>query len=326
MVLLNSPNSLQSVHSFSNSVPVPALVANAGDRATRRYLEFFTARIRNLGTREAYSRAAKDFFEWCEFHGISFEQVSPMVVGTYIEFLTRHQSAPTVKLRLAAIRMLYDWLVVGQVVEFNPAAAVRGPKHVVKEGKTSVLTPDEAAAIIKAIETTTIKGLRDRALIGVMVFSFARVSAALGMDVEDYFVQGGGKWLRLHEKGSKHHVVPAHHRVIAYLHDYLEGCMLKDRFGTPIFRTIGPNGELTSNRMHRSDALRMVKTRAKQANIETRVSCHSWRATGITTYLSNGGTLEKAAQIAAHESPRTTKLYDRTSDAISLDEIERVRI
>lgn len=308
------------------AIALPEAVELAGNRAMQRYIDFFTVTIRNDGTREAYARATADFFDWCHSNKLAFEKIAPHHVAMYIQLLTKTRSAPTVKLRLAAIRMLYDWLVVGQIVEFNPAAAVRGPKHVVKEGKTSVLTPEEAAAIIKKIDVSTPKGLRDRAVIGVMVFSFARVSATLSMDVEDYFSQSGAKWLRLHEKGSKHHVVPAHHRVIEYLHDYLEAGMLKDRFGTPLFRTIGPNGELTANRMHRSDALRMIKLRAKEAQIESSVSCHSWRATGITTYLKNGGTLEKAAQIAAHESPRTTKLYDRTSNAISLDEIERVRI
>lgn len=308
------------------SVIVPTLLADEGKKASNRYAEFFTVRIRNIGTRDAYSRAAREFFHWCHECNVTLEQVSPMVVATYIELLTKHRSAPTVKLHLAALRMLFDWLATGNIVEFNPAAAVRGPKHIVKKGKTSVLSAEEARQLIDSIDETTIKGSRDRALIGVLVFTFARISAALGMDVEHYYSQSHRKWIRLKEKNSKIHDVPVHHTAIDYLEAYLEMAKIRARPGTPLFRTIGPKGELTENRMHRSDALRMIKRQAKKAKIETQIGCHTWRATGITNFIANGGSLENAAKIAAHESSRTTMLYDRTSDAISLDEIERVRI
>ena len=113
------------------------------------------------------------FCRWCERRGIDLWQVSPLVVAAYIEQLTRQRSAPTVKLSLAALRMLFDYLVTGQVVPTNPAASVRGPKHVVRKGKTPVLTAEETRQLLDAIDTRTIVGLRDRALIGVMVYSFA---------------------------------------------------------------------------------------------------------------------------------------------------------
>jgi len=94
----------------------------------------------------------------------------------------------------------------------------------------------------------------------------------------------------------------------------------------PLFRTVDRRRQLTGNRMHRVDVLRMIKRRARQAGLATAVCCHTFRATGITAYLENGGSLEHAQRIAAHESVRTTKLYDRTSDAVSLDEIERIVI
>ena len=95
---------------------------------------------------------------------------------------------------------------------------------------------------------------------------------------------------------------------------------------TPLFRTVGRRGELTARQMTRNDALRMIKRRAKKAGLPSDICCHTFRATGITAYLENGGTIENAQAIAAHESPRTTKLYDRTSDEITLDEVERIRI
>jgi len=191
---------------------VPVQVRSAGNQATRRFLEFFTANIRNRNTRAAYAGAVSDFFRWCEDMGLhQLGAVEPVHVAGYVEQLGTIRSAPTVKQHLAAIRMLFDWLVVGQVVPSNPASVVRGPKHVVKRGKTPVLSPEEARQLFDSIPVDTLIGLRDRALIGVLIYSFARVSAALGMRVEDYFPQGKRWWLRLHEKGGKQHEMPVHH-------------------------------------------------------------------------------------------------------------------
>lgn len=304
---------------------LPALVTAAGERASRRFVEFFTANIRNPNTRQAYARAVADFCRWCEDRGLALEKLEPVMVAAYVE---QHPgSPPTVKQHLAAIRMLFDWLVVGQVIPMNPAASVRGPKYVVKRGKTPVMSSGDARALLDSIDVSHVVGLRDRALIGAMVFSFARVGAVVGMKVEDYYQNGKRWWIRLHEKGGKFHEVPAHHNLEAYLDAYIEAAgIAQDRKG-PLFRTaLGKTLVLTENSMTRTDVFRMVKRRAKDAGISDRICCHTFRATGITTYLENGGTLEGAQAIAAHESARTTKLYDRTGDAITLDEIERIAI
>jgi site-specific recombinase XerD len=305
---------------------VPSIIADAGERAGRRFVEFFTANIRNPNTRAAYARAVLDFFAWLERGRFRLEDIEPIVVAAYIEQLGRSKSAPTVKQSLAAIRVLFDWMVLGQVLPMNPAASVRGPKHVVKRGKTPVLTADQARTLLDSIDTSEIAGLRDRALIGVMVYSFARVSATIGMRVEDYFPQGKRWWFRLHEKGGKRHEVPAHHNAEAYVDAYLDAAGVDDDQKGPLFRTLGRNRELTENRMNRADVLRMIYRRAAAAGLDARVCCHTFRATGITAYLENGGTIEKAQAIAAHSSPKTTKLYDRTKDELTLDEIERIVI
>ena len=305
---------------------LPVVIRNAGENAERRFLEFFTAHIRNPGTRRVYGHAVGRFCQWCECHDVSLQQVCPFVVAGYIEQLTGQLSAPTVKLHLAAIRMLFDWLVTGHVMPVNPAASVRGPKHVVRKGKTPVLTAAEARQLLDSIDCSRIVGLRDRALIGVMVYSFARVSATIGMNVEDCFQQGRRMWFRLHEKGGKHHDVPAHHNAESYIDAWLTGAGIADDAKSPLFRTVSRHRTLTAHRMHRADVLRMIKRRARQAGLATHICCHTFRATGITAYLENGGSLEHAQRIAAHESVRTTKLYDRTSDAITLDEIERIII
>lgn len=303
---------------------LPALITDAGENASRRFIEFFTANIRNKNTRMAYVRALGPFIAWCEGRGLALLEIQPVHIAAYVE---QHPgSSPTVKQHLAAIRMLFDWLVIGQVVPVNPAASVRGPKYVVKRGKTPVLKAEQARQLLDSIDTGSIAGLRDRALIGVMVYSFSRVSAVVGMRLEDYYQNGKRWWIRLHEKGGKRHEVPAHHNAEAYLDAYLKAAGIAGQKKTPLFRTIDKRRQLTDRPMYREDVLRMIKRRAAAAGLPATTYCHTFRATGITAYLENGGTIENAQTIAAHESPRTTKLYDRTSDEITLDEVERILI
>jgi len=272
-------------------------------------------------------RAIVPFLAWCEERGASLHQIEPVTVAVYVERLTQERAPQTVKQHLAAIRMLFDWLVIGQVVQFNPAASVRGPRYSIRKGKTPVLSAQETRKLLDSIDISHVVGLRDRALIGAMVYSFARVSAVVNMKVRDYYPQGKRYWLRLHEKGGKFHEVPVHHTAEQYLDEYIESASITEEKAGPLFRTTrGKTRELTSRAMSRFDAYKMIRRRAADAGISSEIACHTFRATGITEYLRNGGTIEHAQQIAAHESPRTTKLYDRTSDAISLDEIERIVI
>ncbi len=306
---------------------IPAVVRRAGPRAEEKFAEFFAASIRNMNTRMAYLRAVRKFFAWVEGKNLSLAQLRPLHVAAYVEQLTCERSAPTVKQNLAAVRMLFDYLIIGQVVETNPAAAVRGPSFSTKKGKTPVLDADEARLLLDRIDASSVVGLRDRAVVGLMVYTFARVGALVAMNVEDYYHQGKRWWVRLHEKGGKLHDVPAHHKLEEFLDAYLDAAGLADQKKGPLFRTTqGKTRKLTAKRMTRRDVYEMVRRRAKDAGIETAIGCHSFRATGITNYLMNGGTLEKAQILANHESARTTKLYDRRDDKLSLDEVERITI
>lgn len=301
---------------------LPATIARAGEKAAWRFIEFFTANIRNKNTRSAYAHAVTEFFAWCDQHDLQLDQLNPVAIAAYIE---GHSGAPpTVKQHLAAIRMLFDYLVIGQIVPMNPAASVRGPKYVVKVGKTPVLKSDQAKQMLDSIENDSIVGLRDRAIQSVMAYSFARVSAVAHMKIEDYYQNGKRWWFRFHEKGGKRHEVPAHHNAEAAVDAYLNGAGIWEEKKGPLFRSVDKHGKLTLNPLSRVDIYRMIRRRARYAGIEEQVGCHTWRATGITAYLSNGGSIENAAAIANHESPRTTKLYDRTGDEITLDEVERI--
>ena len=224
--------------------------------------------------------------------------------------------------------MLFDWLITGQVLPTNPAAAVRGPKHVVKTGKTPVLEGAEWRKLLASIPTTTLRDLRDRALIATLTYSFARIGAALKMKVEDLRPRGTAWTVLLHEKGGKQHAMPCHHALAEALRAYIDAAgIAEDRKGW-LFRTArGHKADMLSElAMNQSDAWRMIRRRAVAADITAPIGCHTFRATGITAYLANGGALEHAQEMAAHESPRTTKLYDRTKERLTQDEVERIRL
>jgi site-specific recombinase XerD len=312
---------------FGRPIVVPALVADVGPRAAKRFANFFGS-IDNDNTRRAYQRACHCFFAWCDANGLDeLAAIEPIHVGAYVKSMAGKFEKPTIKQHLAAIRMLFDYLVVGQILAISPAHAVRGPKHSIKRGKTPVLSAAQARQLLDSIDVSTVVGLRDRALIALMTFSFARVGAAVGMRVEDYFADGKRWRLRLNEKGGKVHEMPAHHNLEAYLDAYMHAAGLFGAQETPLFRSADwHGGALTALPMHRIDVWRMIRRRAAVAGIDADMCCHTFRATGLTNFLANGGTLENAQAMADHASPRTTQLYDRTGDEVTLDEVERIAI
>jgi integrase/recombinase XerD len=312
---------LASLGGSAEKRPVVFLRSESG---SRRFFEFFTANIRNRNTRRAYFVAASQFSAWCEKRKLALEAIQPVHVAAYIEDLMAIRTKPTVKQHLAAIRMLLDWLVTGQVIQQNPAHSVRGPKYSVKKGKTSVLTAEEMRRLLDSIGTTKLIGLRDRALIALMGYTFARVGAVIQLKVEDYYIQNRRGWVRLHEKGGKVNELPCHHNLEQFLDEWLSKTGLAGEPSVPLFPTMR-HGKLTSRHsMAQKEVYEMIRRRAAACGIATKISCHSFRATGITVYLQNGGKLEVAQQMAGHESARTTGLYDRRNDAVALDEVERV--
>jgi Phage integrase, N-terminal SAM-like domain len=189
----------------------------APTRKAAKRVEFFTTQINNAHTRRAYVNATRRFADWCaskDLHELA--QVQPFHVAAFIHDLQDELSPPSVKQHLAAIRMLFDWLVTGHVIETNSAHSVRGPRYRAKKGKTPVLTPEEAHALIESIPITKrrandteaaaqpdLLGLRDSALIAMMVYSFARIGAVIQMKVGDYFVQGRRRWVVYTRKAAR---------------------------------------------------------------------------------------------------------------------------
>jgi site-specific recombinase XerD len=313
---------------------LPAIIDGSGRKARDRIEHFLRATIDNDNTRRAYGRSLGSFFAFLEDGGRArIQDIGPLDVRDYLEAAKANSlSTATLKQHMAAIRMLFDHLVTGGVLEHNPALSVKAPRQKLGKGKTPILTAEEAGDLLRSIETDNVVGLRDRALIGVMVFTFARVSAACGINVTDIFHQQRRLWVRLHEKGGKFHEMPCHHTLEGYLAEYIERARLAEAGRAPLFQAIRyrayGRGEavLNGERLHRANAWAMVRRRAKAAGIATEVCNHTFRGTGITAYLENGGTLEKARQMAAHASTRTTQLYDRREDRVTLDEVVKINI
>jgi integrase len=286
---------------------VPALYAPTA-QAAKRFIEYFAANIRNPNTRRAYFHAVLEFSSWCEAQNFTqILDIEPLHVAAYIEQLTARLAKPSVKQ--------------------HPAAPVRGPKYTVRKGKTPVLAQEEARELLDAIDTSPVVGLRDRALNATMIYTFGRVGAVIKMRGEDYYTQGRRGWVRLHEKGGKRHEMPCNHNLEAYLDAYISAAGLAGDLKGYLFRTVRGRGRaLTTNPMAQADVYRMIRRRAYAAGIKTRIGNHTFRATGITQYLRNGGRRELAQQMEAHESPRTTALYDRRDEEAAVDEVERILI
>ncbi len=312
----------------SSSPALPALISAAGERASWRFLEFFTVNIRNKNTRAAYTVAARAFLHWCEEKGMTeLAEVKPIHVAAYIEQLQGRMKAPSVKQHLACIRMLFSWLVTGQIIPSSPASEVRGPRYSIKKGSTTVMSSQETTAFLKSIDTSHIVGLRDRAFIAVMAYTFARVSAVVSLKVEDYFPLKKRWWLRLQEKGGKVNEMGCHHKLEQYLDEYIAAAGIAEDKKGPLFRAvIGRTKTLSDRSMSRVDAWYMVRRRARDAGIEGAICNHSFRAIGITDYMNNGGDITIAQRMAGHEDISTTRLYDRRNDDIDFGEIERVGI
>ena len=305
---------------------VPAIVADTHPNAAEKFLEFFFASIRNPNTRAAYANAVRDFLESAfAASAVTLNDIRPLHVAGYIEDAQNRFEPATVKLRLAALRNLFNWLTAAGVTEGNPAASVSGPRHAPLVGATPILTPEDAGALLASISRTTDLGRRDRALIGLMIYTFARVSAAVGMNTEDFLVIGKRRVVQLKEKGGKVHEMPINDALFALLADYVNAAQLRDTPKLPLFRS-WRGGRLTTKRFSRKDAYAMIRKRAAAVGISAKIGNHSMRGTGITTFLEATKALDEAQRMAAHASPRTTQLYDRRANAIEKDAVEKIRL
>ncbi|MBV9948706.1 MAG: tyrosine-type recombinase/integrase [Myxococcales bacterium] len=328
LVLWTNAEPRALVSDSARAAPSPELVAFTGARAAKRTIEFLTANIRNAHTRRAYHRAARRFLAWSAGRGLTLDQVESPDVAAYVEELARSLAPLSVKQHLAALKHWMDWLVTGHVLEHNPAQAVRGPRYSQTSGKTPVLEKDEARRLLASIDASTVVGARDKALLAVMLFSFARVGAVVAMRVRDYRGAGTPRAsFLLHEKNGKDHAVPAHHLAAEYLDAYLALSGLGERPDAPLWQSAPRwSGVLSGEALSARATLYRVKRRCEAAGLPADVCNHSFRATGITLHQDAGGDLEAARQIAGHANIKTTQLYNRSGDRKRKAEVERVQL
>jgi integrase/recombinase XerD len=305
---------------------LPRLIAEAGVAASYAWDEFFRGSLRNPHTRTAYSRAVQRLLAWLEKLGVSLSQVTPGMIGGYFDEL--EGSVPSKKLALAAIRRFFDAMVQRHVMILNPAASVRGERYAVIEGKTPEISPDQVRALLSSIDTTTPVGLRDRAVIATLIYTAARAGAVASLRLKDLTHDGTQYSLRFAEKGGKSREIPVRHDLERYLLEYLAAAVADDEPKTkPLFRTlVRRTGAFTANVMSGTDIWRMVKRRLKSAGLPAQICPHSFRVATVTDLLSQGVPLSDVQFLAGHSDPRTTRLYDRRSQAVTRNLVERISI
>ena len=304
---------------------VPAVYSGSVSDIDRWALINFVSEIANANTRGAYHRSCSAFLTWLEQRDLSLQTALPIHVAAWRENLMAQGAVATVKLSLAALRSFYDWLTVQQYVAINPASSVKSPREALARGKTTFLEQSEAKHLLASIDCSTVLGMRDRALIALMLFTFARIGAALNLRCTDISERTGSTWVILREKRGKLHEMPLHPQAKDWLLECLTATKSDLTTDLPLFRSYDrKTGLLSDRKLHPINAYAMVKRRALIAGITTSVCNHTFRATGITAYLVNGGTLENAALLANHASTRTTQLYDRRQADARAAEVKRI--
>jgi integrase len=294
-------------------------------KTAETFLELLGARVRNPNTRSAYRVAWRSFLAFCSARQLELGRVKAYHVGSWLD---QHPgSRSTQRQHLAAVRLLFDSLMMRGVVEYNPAARARPPRLVRDSSHTPVFEEAEIVAFLDSISLNSLKDIRDKAIFSVLLYSWCRVSALINLSVADYYERGGERWLRFQEKRGKDHEVPVHSKAKEAVDLWLKRSYLGSNQSAPLFPSFGKNREtIELRRLDRRSVLKLVEKRARTSGILKRVCCHSFRATGVTEYMNSGGTIEIAQRIAGHTSPSTTRIYDRSGDQLTLQEIERVQI
>jgi len=305
---------------------VPEILVRAGANAVFAAEEFFKATINNTHTKRAYGRAVARFLVWCEEKGVELRQITPGMAGEYIGQLA--VSAPTKNQALAALRHFFDGLVTRHAVALNPFASVRGVRHSVAEGATPEISIEQARKLLRSVDVAHVVGLRDRAVLGVLAYTGARIGAVARLRLGDLRNFGEQRSLRFHEKGGKVREIPVRHDLDVWLREYLDaaGVAPKDD-KMPLFRAAdGRRGKLTAAGYAAHSMRQMLKRRLADAGLPHLFSPHSFRVAVVTDLLNQNVPLEDVQYLAGHSNPRTTQIYDRRRRRVTRNIVERISI
>lgn len=305
---------------------VPALILEAGGNARFAYDEFFRATINNPHTRRAYARTVDRFLAWCESRGLQLHNITPGIAGDYINGLDA--SAPTKNQSLAALRHFFDALVQRHAVPLNSFHSVRGTKHSVVEGKTAEISIAQARALFASIGTGDVVALRDRAVLGVLAYTGARVGAVAKLRLMDLRDHGDTRVLRFREKGGKEREIPVRHDLDAWLREYTTAAgMENDAKQSPLFRAADGRRKILTGDVYGAHSIRqMLKRRLRDAGLPELFSPHSFRVAVVTDLLKQDVPLEDVQYLAGHSSPITTRIYDRRRRKVTRNIVERISI
>ena len=318
---------VRHVEQLPSELATPRLIDQAGGNAKFAWEEFVYGRIRNSGTRRAYCFAIGKFLDWSLGHRLELIRIAPAHIGRYLDEQTAY-SAATKKLHLAALRHFFDELVLRHVIALNPALSVRSERLESQEGKTPEISIRQARQLLGSINISNVVGLRDKAVIAVMIYTAVRVGAVARLGRGDFYDLGDQYCLRFLEKRSKHRELPVRHDLVGLIRDYIvaAGLEYSDK-ASPLFRsTVRRTKQLTQNGMTSGDMSRMVKRRLRDAGLPICFSPHSFRVATITDLLTQGVPLEDVQLLAGHADPRTTRLYDRRSRKVTRNIVERISI
>jgi integrase/recombinase XerD len=300
----------------------PAIVKAAGRSAEFAWEEFFQAELANSHTRKNYLHAVRKFLAWVEGRGLELPRITPGDVGAYIQAL--ELGVPTKKLHLAALRRFFDRLVNRHACVINPAATVKAERYAVVEGKTPQIDRDQVRTLFKSIDVSNLVGLRDRAILAVLVYTAARVGAVAKLTLKSFKHDGTQYSLRFSEKGGKSREIPVRHDLEQFLREYIDAAKLSEG---RLFRTaVRKTKVLTKNGMTGIDICRMMKRRLKDAGLPDHFSPHSFHVTTVTDLLEQNVPLEDVQYLAGHSDPRTTRIYDRRRRKVTRNIVERISI
>ncbi len=303
--------------------------------AVETLLEILSSRHANVGTRSQYKQAFRALLEWMKVRRLtSLSELTAAELSAWRDYMSEHLKPLSVQARFAAVRSLFDDLVVEGILSSNPAARVKVMKGDYSIGKTPTLSPAQVRLLLDSIEPVSLIGLRDRALIATLMYSTLRISAALALTPNNLTHEAGGTWFRVIEKRNKHRLVPIHERLFPLLEAWIDAADLRSEPDLAIFRAFGrrvkiedgndPPPLLRPTGLARQDAWQMIQRRSASAGL-TNVSCHTFRATGLTVAMFNGASLDEAQDLAGHASVATTRLYDRRKDRKMVATVNRIR-
>ena len=308
------------------TLELPRSVAEHGPAARYAWEEYFAGKLRNPHTRQAYLFAVGRFLTWCEQRSVGLLDITPGMIGQYFD--EHPASAPTKKLHMSAIRGLFDTLVLRHIVVLNPALSVKTERFSALEGKTPEITVEQARLLLQSISVDTAIGLRDRAIIGILVYTAARAGAVARLRSKDLVDEGTQLSLRFREKGGKHRAIPVRHDLQGFLTEYLSVATTDSQSkDEPLFRTAqGRTGKLSQNAITAVDICRLVKRRLRAAGLPTIISPHSFRSCTATDLLLQGVALEDVQHLLGHSDVRVTRLYDRRQRRVTRNIVERISV